>query len=134
MPERPDIANWPLPRRTRPRRTCFLSSQMNAIRGFSAPRNGVRPGHLAKMSSRQKQETRGGGLNGTHSMINDENLFHASAPTKPFAAPTKPFLCLGEDVLKPRCASMTRLNKGGAIMLAFILNSIYREVLRTSLS
>jgi len=36
----------------------LLSSQMNAIRGFSAPLNGVQPGHLAKMSSRQKQETR----------------------------------------------------------------------------
>lgn len=38
-------------------RTCFLSSQMNAIGGFSARLNGVRRGHSAKMSSRQKQET-----------------------------------------------------------------------------
>jgi hypothetical protein len=38
---------------------------MNAIGGFSAPLNGVR---LAEMSSRQKQETRGGGLNGTTSV------------------------------------------------------------------
>jgi hypothetical protein len=38
-------------------RTCFLSSQMNAIGEFSAPLNGVRRGHPAKMSSRQKQKT-----------------------------------------------------------------------------
>src|SRR5258707_3356632 len=74
MPERPDIADWPSPRRTRPRRTCFLSSQMNAIRGFSAPLNGVRPGHFAKMSSRQKQETPRNGGCGTHIMTNVENL------------------------------------------------------------
>ena len=109
---------------------------MNAIRGFSAPLNGVRPGYLAKMSSRQKQETRGGGLNGTHSMINDENLFHASAPTKPFAAPTKPFLCLGEEVLKPGSAPLITnlIRQRSAIMWASILNSIYREFLRTTLS
>ena len=75
MPERPDIADWPSPRRTRPRRTCFLSSQMNAIRGFSAPLNGVQPGHLAKMSSRQKQETPRTGLSGTHYMTDVENQF-----------------------------------------------------------
>src|SRR6266478_6028820 len=72
MPERPDIADWPSPRRTRPRRTCFLSSQMNAIRGFSAPLNGVQPGHLAKMSSHQKQETPRHGGCGTHIMTNVE--------------------------------------------------------------
>jgi hypothetical protein len=38
-------------------RTCFLSSQMNAIGEFSAPLNGVRRGHPEKMSSLQKQET-----------------------------------------------------------------------------
>jgi hypothetical protein len=53
---------------------------MNAIRGFSAPLNGVQPGHLAKMSSRQKQETRGGGLSGTHTMTNVENLFQTGSP------------------------------------------------------
>jgi hypothetical protein len=47
-------------------RTCFLSSQMNAIGGFSARLNGVRLGHPAKMSRRQKQETRKCGLSGTH--------------------------------------------------------------------
>jgi hypothetical protein len=47
-------------------RTCFLSSQMNAIVGFSARLNGVRRGHPAKMSSRQKQETPKCGLSGTH--------------------------------------------------------------------
>jgi hypothetical protein len=31
--------------------TCFLSSQTNAIGGFSARLNGVRCGHPAKMSS-----------------------------------------------------------------------------------
>jgi hypothetical protein len=46
---------------------------MNAIAGFYAPLNGARPGHLAKMSSRKKQETRGGGLNGTHTMTNVDN-------------------------------------------------------------
>ena len=40
-----DIANWRSPRRTRPLQTCFLNSQMNAIRGFSARLNGVRRGH-----------------------------------------------------------------------------------------
>ena len=51
--------------------TCFLSSQMNAIGGFSAPLNGIRPrGYPAKMSSRQKQETRD--LGGSHTMINVE--------------------------------------------------------------
>jgi len=44
----------------------FLSSQMNAIRGFSAPLNGIRPGHPEKMSSRQKQGTPTRGLSGTH--------------------------------------------------------------------
>jgi hypothetical protein len=48
---------------------------MNPIRGFSAPLNGVRPGNLAKMSSRQKKETRGCGLSGTHTMTDVENLF-----------------------------------------------------------
>jgi hypothetical protein len=36
----------------RPTRTCFLSSQTNAIEGFSAPPIGN--GHHAKMSSSQK--------------------------------------------------------------------------------
>ena len=44
-------------------RTCFLSSQMNAIGGFSVRLNGFRPGHPAKMSSRQKLAC---GLSGTH--------------------------------------------------------------------
>ena len=35
---------------------------MNAIGGFSARLNGFRPGHPAKMSSRQKQETQSFGL------------------------------------------------------------------------
>jgi hypothetical protein len=43
---------------------------MNAIGGFSAPLNGFRPGHTAKMSSRQMQET---GLSGTHPMTGVEN-------------------------------------------------------------
>jgi hypothetical protein len=47
-------------------RTCFLSSQTNAIGGFSARLNGVRRGHPAKMSSLQKQETPRRGLSGTH--------------------------------------------------------------------
>src|SRR6516162_9616554 len=41
-------------------------------RGFSAPPNGVRRGHPAKMSRRQKQETPNSGLSGTHSMTNVE--------------------------------------------------------------
>src|SRR5215471_17968936 len=68
------IANWPSPRRTRPLQTCFLGSQMNAIRGFSARLNGDRRGHPAKMSSRQEQETPSSGLSGTCSMTNVENL------------------------------------------------------------
>jgi hypothetical protein len=53
---------------------------MNAIGEFSAPPNGVRPGLLAKMSSRQKQETPVGGLTGTHTMTNVENLFETGPP------------------------------------------------------
>lgn len=52
-------------------RTYFLSSQMNAIGGFSVPLSGFPPGHIAKMSSRQKQERRG--LCGTHKTTNGEN-------------------------------------------------------------
>ena len=57
-------------------------------------------------------------------------------PTKPFAAPTKPFLCLGEDVLKPGSDPLIidLIRQRSAIMWASILNSIYREILRTSLS
>ena len=64
------------------------------------------------------------------------NLFPAPAPTKPFAAPTKPFLCLGEDVLKPGSAPLITnlIRQRSAIMWASILNSIYREFLRTTLS
>jgi hypothetical protein len=51
---------------SKPTRTCFLSSQMNAIGGFSARLNGFRRGHASKMSSRQKQETPRYGLSGTH--------------------------------------------------------------------
>jgi hypothetical protein len=46
---------------------------MNAIRGFSAPLNGVRPGYLAKMSNRQKQQTRKHGGCGIR-MANVEKL------------------------------------------------------------
>jgi len=49
---------------------------MNAIGGFSAPLNGVRPSYPAKMSSHQKQETPRTGLSGTHymNMTDVENL------------------------------------------------------------
>ena len=74
-----------------PRRTCFLSSQMNAIGGFSAPLNGVRPGHPAKMSSHQKQETPRTGLSGTHYMTDVENLAASSAnPPVAFERPACP--------------------------------------------
>jgi hypothetical protein len=56
------------------------------------------------------------------------------AVTKQFGSPTKPFLRLGEDVLKPRCACMTSIKQWSSIMWASILNSIYREFLRTTLS
>ena len=46
-------------------RTCFLSSQMNAI-GHSL--HGSMGGYPAKMSSRQEQETPSSGLSGTHSI------------------------------------------------------------------
>ena len=49
-PARSDIAGWPSPRGTRPRRTYFLSSQMNAIGEFSAPLNGFRPGYPSNRS------------------------------------------------------------------------------------
>jgi hypothetical protein len=42
---------------------------MNVIGGFSAPPNGVRRSHSAKISSRQKQETPSSGLSGTHSLV-----------------------------------------------------------------
>lgn len=58
----------------------FLSSQMNVIGDFSAPLNGVRPGYLAEMSSRQKQETRGCGLNGTHTTTSVENRSKPDGP------------------------------------------------------
>src|SRR6266850_1822580 len=61
---------------------------------------------------------------------------HSPASTKPFAAPTKPFLCLGEEVLKPGSAPLITnlIRQRSAIMWASILNSIYREFLRTTLS
>lgn len=43
-------------------------------RGFSAPLNGLRPGHPLKMSSRQRQETPSSGLSGTHYMTGVENV------------------------------------------------------------
>jgi hypothetical protein len=39
-------------------RICFLSSQMNAIGGFSAPPNSFRRGHPSKMRRHEKQEQR----------------------------------------------------------------------------
>jgi hypothetical protein len=53
----------------------LLLKLANAIGGFSAPLNGVRRGHSAKMSSRQKQETPRTGLSGTHYMTDVENQF-----------------------------------------------------------
>ena len=46
---------------------CFLSSQMNAIGGFSAPLNGFRSGNTAKMKTPRR------GLSGTHRMTDVEN-------------------------------------------------------------
>jgi hypothetical protein len=54
-------------------RTCFLSSQMNPIGGFSAPLNGFRRGHPSKTMSHEKQEQRNG-MSGAHSMTDVENL------------------------------------------------------------
>jgi hypothetical protein len=45
---------------------------MNVIGGFSAPPNGVRRGHPAKMSSRQKKETPSSGFSGNPSMTSVE--------------------------------------------------------------
>jgi hypothetical protein len=56
---------------------------MNAIGGFSARPNGVRRGHPAKMSSRQKQKTLRRGLSGAHPMIDVENLSHDRAARHP---------------------------------------------------
>jgi hypothetical protein len=50
-----DIADWPSPKRTRPRQTCFLSSQMNAIGEFSAPQNGFHSGYPAKNAQPTKE-------------------------------------------------------------------------------
>jgi hypothetical protein len=57
-----------------------------------------------------------------------------SVATKQSAKLTKPFSWFDEEVLKPRCASITSIKQWGAIMFAFIINSIYREILRTSIS
>jgi len=65
-------------------RTCFLSSQMNAIGGFSAPLSGVRRSHQ-KMSSRQKQETPSSGLSGTHYMAGVENVRAGPKPRAQFS-------------------------------------------------
>ena len=46
---------------------------MNAIGGFSAPLNGVRPGYPANMSTHQKQETPRTGLSGIHYSTDVEN-------------------------------------------------------------
>jgi hypothetical protein len=59
---------------------------MNAIGGFSAPLNGVRRGHSAKMSSRQKQETPRTGLSGTHYMTDVENQFWQAVECRSVAA------------------------------------------------
>jgi hypothetical protein len=48
--------------------------------------------------------------------------------------PTKPFSCADEAGLKPRSAAITSIQQWGEIMLITILNAIYREFLRTSLS
>src|SRR5947207_738289 len=89
--ERSDIADWPSPRRTRPRRTCFLSSQMNAIGGFSARLNGFRPpDYPAKMSSRQRQETPGCGT--THTMTDVENVSQTGPPAPKQGGPFLPLI------------------------------------------
>jgi hypothetical protein len=54
-------------------RTCFLSSQMNPIGGFSAPLNGSRRGHPSKTMSQEKQEQRNG-MSGARSMTDVEHL------------------------------------------------------------
>ena len=51
-----------------------------------------------------------------------------------FRPPAKPFSSPGE-ALRKRATSINGLGQQrGSIMWAFILNSIYREILRTSLS
>jgi hypothetical protein len=55
-------------------------SQTNAIEGFSAPLNGVRPGYPAGMSGHQQRETPRRGLGGTHTMTNAETLFQRRPP------------------------------------------------------
>src|SRR5260370_6994143 len=90
-----DIADWPSPRRTRPRRTCFLSSQMNAIRDSCAPLNGVRPDYLAETSRCQKQETRGCGLRGNHTIVESCSkparlALNRGGPSPPLPRPHKP--------------------------------------------
>jgi hypothetical protein len=63
---------------------------MNATGGFSAPLNGVRRGHSAKMSSRQKQETPRRGLSGpTHTLTDGE----MRGPMAPFI-----FTCPNTDL------------------------------------
>jgi hypothetical protein len=47
---------------------------------------------------------------------------------------TKPFSLTDEASLKPRSAPITRDQTMESIMLAFLLNAIYRQFLRTSLS
>jgi hypothetical protein len=81
---RSDIADWPSLLRSRPMRTCFLSSPRNAIGGSFAPLNGVRSGYPAKMSSRLKWESPRRGLSGTQSSTTDvEELSQIGRATIP---------------------------------------------------
>jgi hypothetical protein len=63
------------------------------------------------------------------------NVFHARLATKQFGSRTTPFSRLGENVLKRRSDPLNHaIKQRGSILWASILNSIYREILRTSLS
>jgi hypothetical protein len=55
---------------------------MNVIGDSSAPLNGVRPDYLAKPSRCQKQEKRGRGLSGNHTITNNnvEGLVQTGPP------------------------------------------------------
>jgi hypothetical protein len=78
-------------------RTCFLSSQMNAIGGFSARLNGFRRGHPPKMRRNEKQE-QGNGMSGAHSMTDVENLSQTETRDRSLA------MTLGRPLVSPGLA------------------------------
>ena len=103
-------------------RTCFLSSQMNAIGGFSAPLNGVRPGYPAKMITHQKQETPRTGLSGTHYSTDVENSAARHSSEAALGLKIGPLLAPGEPRVLP------------LVQFCQIRQAVHRELLGIALA